>query len=166
MKPLLAVLVATLALGAEPVRYELEGNELKLPGPVVFAINSDKLKPESDAVLEHVKGYLQEKSYISLLRVEVHTDSMGDEKANQALSQERAAAVVAALVKKGIACERLIAVGFGGSKPIAANDTPEGRATNRRTVFANAALKGHAIGGLPVDGGGKVVATCVKPDAG
>ena len=162
MTALISLVAATLVLGAEPVRYELEGNELKLPGPVVFAVNSDKLKPESDAVLEHVKGYLEAKSSITLLRVEVHTDSMGDEKANQALSEERAAALVAALVKKGIACERLIAVGFGGTKPISANDTPEGRATNRRTVFANAALKGRAIGGLPVDGGGKVVATCGK----
>lgn len=162
MRALVTLMVATLALGAEPVRYELEGNELKLPGPVVFAVNSDKLKPESDAVLEHVKGYLEAKSYVSLLRVEVHSDSMGDEKANQQLSEARAAAVVAALVKKGVACERLLAVGFGGSKPIAANDTPEGRAANRRTVFVNAALKGRAIGGMPVDGGGKVVATCAK----
>jgi OOP family OmpA-OmpF porin len=162
MTSVIPLLVATLALGADPVRYELEGNELKLPGPVVFAVNSDKLKPESDAVLEHVKGYLEAKTYITLMRVEVHTDSMGDPKANQSLSEERAAAVVAALVKKGIACERLIAVGFGGTKPISANDTPEGRATNRRTVFANAALKGRPIGGMPVDGGGKVVATCGK----
>ena len=52
---------------------------------------------------------------------------------------------------------------FGGHKPIAANDTFEGREMNRRTVFANAALKGQPIGGMPVDGGGKVVASpCAK----
>lgn len=162
MTSLVTLLAATLALGAEPVRYQLEGNELKLPGPVVFAVNSDQLKPESDAVLEHVKGYLEAKSSITLLRVEVHTDSMGDERANQRLSEERAAALVAALVKKGIACGRLIAVGFGGTRPIAANDTPEGRATNRRTVFVNAALQGRPLGGMPVDGGGKVVPTCAR----
>ena len=152
-----------LVLGAEPVRYELQGNELKLPGPITFETNSDKLKPESDAVLEHVKGYLEAKSYITLLRVETHTDSMGDERANQALSEERAAAVVQALIKKGVECSRLLAVGFGGNKPISANDTPEGRALNRRTVFANAALKGRPIGGMPVDGGGKPVPSkCAK----
>jgi OOP family OmpA-OmpF porin len=153
-------LLASLVLGADPVRYELEGNELKLPGPVVFATNSAKLKDESNSVLEHVKGYLEAKTYITLMRVEVHTDSMGVESANQKLSEERAAAVVEALVKKGIACDRLIATAFGGNKPIAPNDTPEGRAANRRTVFANAALKGRPIGGMPVDGGGKVVPTC------
>ena len=152
-----------LVLGAEPVRYELQGNELKLPGPITFEMNSDKLKPQSDPVLEHVKGYLEAKSYITLLRVETHTDSMGDERANQALSEERAAAVVQALIKKGVECSRLLAVGFGGNKPISANDTPEGRVLNRRTVFANAALKGRPIGGLPIDGGGKAVPSkCAK----
>ncbi|MDP3153006.1 MAG: OmpA family protein [Archangium sp.] len=146
-----------LVLGAEPARYELQGNELKLPGPITFETNSDKLKPESDAVLEHVKGYLEAKTYITLLRVETHTDSMGMDSANQALSEERAAAVVQALIKKGVECSRLLAVGFGGNKPISANDTREGRALNRRTVFANAALKGRPIGGMPVDGGGKAV---------
>ena len=155
-----SLLTVMLVLSAEPVRYELEAGQLKLPGPVVFAINSAKLKDESDAVLEFVKGYLEAKPYVTLMRVEVHTDSMGMEGANQKLSEERAAAAVNALVKKGIACERLLAVAFGGSKPIAANDTPEGRALNRRTVFANAALNGKPIGGLPVDGGGKVVPTC------
>jgi OOP family OmpA-OmpF porin len=158
----LVLLAATLVLGAEPVRYELEGNELKVPGPVVFETNSPKLKVESDAVLEYVKGYLEAKSYITLMRVEGHSDSMGDGQANQKLSEDRAAAVVEALVKKGVACERLIAVGFGGTKPVAANDTAEGRATNRRMVFANAALKGRAIGGMPIDGGGKVAPTCTK----
>lgn len=163
MTSLVTLIAATLALGAEPVRYQLEGNELKLPGPIVFELNSAKLKDESHAVLDFVKGYLEAKSYISALRVEVHTDSMGDERANQSLSEERAAAVVEALVKKGVACDRLIAVGFGGNKPISANDTPEGRALNRRTVFANAALKGRPIGGMPLEGGAKLVPSkCAK----
>ena len=151
------VMLMAVVLGADPVPFELQGNELKLPGPILFETNSDKLKPESDAVLEHVKGYLEAKTYITLLRVETHTDSMGMESHNQALSEERAAAVVQALIKKGVDCSRLLAVGFGGHKPISANDTPEGRALNRRTVFANAALKGRPIGGMPVDGGGKAM---------
>lgn len=148
----------SLLLGADPVRYELEGNELKLPAPIVFDTGKASLKDESNSVLEYVKGYLEAKTYITLMRVEVHTDSRGDDQANLKLSEARAAAVVAALVKKGVACERLIAVGFGEQKPIASNDTPEGAAANRRTVFANAMLKDRAIGGMPVDGGG-VVAT-------
>lgn len=156
MISLLCLSLASLTLGADPVRYELAGNELKVPGPVVFETGSAKLKDQSYDVISFVQGYLEEKSYVSLLRVEVHTDSQGSDAANQKMSQARAAAVVEALVKRGIACERLIAVGFGESKPIAPNDSAEGRAQNRRTVFVNAALKGKPIGGLPVDGGGQV----------
>ena len=72
------------------------------------------------------------------------------------LSEKRALAVCATLVKLGVDCKRLIAVGFGSSKPVADNVTAEGKATNRRLIFVNAALRNHAIGGMPVDGGGKV----------
>jgi outer membrane protein OmpA-like peptidoglycan-associated protein len=69
------------------------------------------------------------------LKVEVqgHTDGVGTEKYNMGLSQRRANAVREYLIKKGgIAANRLTAVGFGKTKPIATNDTPEGRAKNRR----------------------------------
>jgi OOP family OmpA-OmpF porin len=66
------------------------------------------------------------------------------------------------LVTHGVDCKRLIAVGFGGSKPIAPNDSPEHKAENRRTVFVNAALRGHAIGGMPTDGGGDLAGDLCK----
>ena len=54
------VLVAlAVALGAAPVTYALEGGALKLPGPLVFEVGKATLKPESDAVLDFVKGYLE-----------------------------------------------------------------------------------------------------------
>ncbi len=102
----LLVAVVSLSVAADPVHYELEGNVLKAPGPVLFEVGNAKLKAESDAVLEFVKGYLEAKSYLSVLRVEVHTDDMGDRRANQELSEARAVAVVEALVKKGVACGR------------------------------------------------------------
>ena len=101
-------------------------------------------------------GYLADKTYISTLRIEGHTDDRGDAGANQALSEKRALAVAKALVAKGVDCKRLLPVGFGANKPIRPNDTPEGRAQNRRMDFVNAALRGRAIGGMPVDGGGVV----------
>jgi OOP family OmpA-OmpF porin len=67
-----------------------------------------------------------------LLRVEGHTDDRGDEAANQALSERRAAAVRAALIAEGIAPERIVAVGYGESRPAAPNATPADRARNRR----------------------------------
>ncbi|HPF25547.1 MAG TPA: OmpA family protein [Steroidobacteraceae bacterium] len=62
-----------------------------------------------------------------------HTDSSGDADQNRTLSQERAAAVRSALIERGIAAERLTARGFGADNPRSSNDTPEGRAENRRT---------------------------------
>ena len=103
-----------------------------------------------------MKDYLDAKDHISSMRIEAHTDSQGAETVNQLLSEKRAVAIAAALVRKGISCKRLLPVGFGSTKPIAVNDTPEGRASNSRTVFATAALRGRPIGGMPLEGGGKL----------
>ena len=135
--------------------FKQENGHLAIPGPVLFETGKAVLKPESDAVLDVVKQYLEAKPDITLLRIEGHTDNVGIAADNMKLSQDRSMAVAHWLVGKGIACKRLIAVGFGDTKPIADNKTPEGRESNRRTWFVNAELKGKAIGGAPVDGGGK-----------
>ena len=136
--------------------YKLEGNQLVLPSEISFKTGSDQLTESSEAALLHVKNYLIEKSYISTLRVEVHTDNQGDENANLLLSEKRALSIGRWLVAHGVDCKRILCVGFGDSKPVAVNSTPEGRAQNRRVAFVNAALRERAIGGMPLDGGGKV----------
>lgn len=137
--------------------FSIENNKLVLPSPIVFETGSDKLKAESDVALAHIKQFLDAKTYISLLRIEGHTDNSNDAQANQVLSEKRALAVVNALVQRGVDCKRLLAVGFGGTKPIAANNSPENRAQNRRIEIHITMLRGKAIGGMPTDGGGKVV---------
>jgi OOP family OmpA-OmpF porin len=134
--------------------YTLEGNEVKVEGAVAFADGSDRLLPASEKALDAVKTYLDDKQYITTLRVEGHTGEGADAAASQALSERRALAVARRLVEKGVDCKRLVAVGFGGTKPVAPDDSPENRAKNRRIVFANAALRGRLIGGMPADGGG------------
>jgi outer membrane protein OmpA-like peptidoglycan-associated protein len=67
------------------------------------------------------------------IRVEGNTDSTGDPGINAILSQKRAQAIVDYLVMKGVPQNRLVARGNGSSKPVAKNDTAEGRAQNRRT---------------------------------
>jgi len=67
--------------------------------------------------------------------VEGHTDAIGGESANMKLSQARAESVQAYLVGKGVPADRLEAVGFGPTKPIATNKTEKGRGQNRRTEF-------------------------------
>ena len=136
--------------------YKLEGNEVKISRPVLFETGSDKLTGESTAALEIIKQYLTDKSYISTLRVECHDDNTGNEAAKQLLTEKRAFAVCKKLVEMGVDCKRLIAVGFGSTKPVADNSTPEGKAQNRRVSFFNAALRGRLIGGMPADGGGQI----------
>jgi len=134
----------------------LEGNRIKLPGPIVFKTGTADLDPVSDEVLEIVFDYMFEKPAITLLRVEGHTDNVGGKEPNQQLSEKRAMAAARWLVAKGIDCHRIIPVGFGENKPTATNNTDEGRSQNRRVDFVNAELKGKAIGGMPKDGGGHI----------
>jgi len=89
------------------------------------------LRPESEAVLAQVAALLKSEPDWKM-KIEGHTDSTGTKQGNQALSQQRAAAVVAWLVKDGIAASRLTAVGMGDTQPIADNTTDAGRARNRR----------------------------------
>lgn len=138
------------------MNFEVENGQLRLPGPVVFESGKAILKPESDAVLDIVRQYLEAKPAITLLRIEGHTDNVGVPADNQRLSELRSMAVAQWLIAKGVSCKRLLPVGFGQDKPVADNTKPEGREQNRRTAFVNAELKGKAIGGMPVDGGGKV----------
>ena len=67
--------------------------------------------------------------------VQGHCDNTGSDNVNDPLSQKRAEAIVAALVKQGISMDRLTAVGKGSHSPIADNSTAEGRAKNRRVEF-------------------------------
>jgi OOP family OmpA-OmpF porin len=70
-----------------------------------------------------------------VITVEGHTDSIGSEEANKSLSQQRAQAVVDYFIGSGLDANLLNAVGYGGTKPIATNDTAHGRAQNRRIHF-------------------------------
>ena len=98
---------------------------------IEFDTGKATLKPESQKVLGDVLSLLQAQPEWKM-RIEGHTDSTGSKAGNQALSQQRAAAVVGWLLKNGISTARLAAAGLGDTKPIADNGTDEGRAKNRR----------------------------------
>ncbi len=134
-----------------------EGNKLTLPGAIVFKTGKADIDEISYPVLDLVKGYLDAKPAVTKLRIEGHTDNVGDPKKNLELSGARAFAVAKYLVGKGVDCKRLVPTGFGDTKPVADNKTDEGKAQNRRTDFINAELKGKAIMGMPVDATAPVV---------
>lgn len=143
---------------AKVTHFEKKGEQLTLPGPVVFQTGSDVLAPESDDVLTIVYNYLKETPKVTLLRIEGHTDNTGDPIANQTLSEKRAMSVARWLTAKGINCNRLLPVGFGQAKPVAGSltaQTPDEKSQNRRVSFFDAAIQGKPIAGKPVDNGGR-----------
>ena len=98
---------------------------------VLFDFDRSNLRPEADAILAPVLEMLQRDPSLSV-DIEGHADWMGSDDYNIRLSQRRAQAVVDWLVARGIARERLNAVGKGEREPIASNETAEGRQLNRR----------------------------------
>jgi OOP family OmpA-OmpF porin len=100
---------------------------------VLFETGKATLKEESYARLSDLLEYMTAKESV-VIELSGHTDSMGAEVANQRLSENRAIAVKRYLVSRGIAAGRIDAVGYGESRPIASNNTAEGRRENRRTV--------------------------------
>ncbi len=101
---------------------------------VHFPFDSWKVDPKYYPEIERFAKFLKENPNIKV-EIQGHTDSIGSERYNLILSQKRAEAVKDILVKKyGISPDRIIAKGYGESKPIASNKTPEGRAKNRRVI--------------------------------
>ncbi|HEU4642978.1 MAG TPA: OmpA family protein [Gemmatimonadaceae bacterium] len=99
---------------------------------IYFAFASDSIRPQSEPVLREIAAAMQRHPEWKL-RLEGHTDSIGDAAANLELSRRRVEAAKRALVERHqVAPDRLTTAGFGKSRPIATNATPEGRARNRR----------------------------------
>jgi outer membrane protein OmpA-like peptidoglycan-associated protein len=124
-----------LAVGVPDTRNKLLKEGRFVTQGILFTSGSDQIKPESYGILKEIAGLLEESPSIRV-KIIGHTDSDGNEKSNLLLSQQRAAAVKAALVNDlGIKPERLEIDGKGQAKPIADNKTKEGKAQNRRVEF-------------------------------
>lgn len=105
---------------------------------IYFDTDEDRLKDESGPVLEQVQALLEARPGLRLV-VAGHTDAEGADAHNLDLSKRRAAAVVAWLVERGIAADRLHPEGHGEGRPVAGNDSAAGRALNRRVELREAA---------------------------
>lgn len=121
---------ALLSMGFEKTD---EGFVLNLPGPLLFETGSDVLSDGAKAVLAKLASDLRALD-ISSLRLFGHTDNVGTADFNRALSGRRAEAVAVAMIGFGFAPDKLERRGFGFERPLASNDTPEGRAKNRRVA--------------------------------
>ncbi len=114
------------------VKQEARGMVITLSGSVLFTSGKSDLLPAAQIKLNEVATALTEQDPESKMVVEGHTDSQGGADFNQKLSQQRAQTVRDYLVSRGIASDRISAEGFGPTRTIGDNATPEGRANNRR----------------------------------
>lgn len=111
-----------------------EGYVLNLPGPLLFETGSNVLNDSAKVRLSTLARDLR-KLEIGKLRLFGHTDNVGSAEFNRSLSSKRAEAVAQAITPYGFTLENVERRGFGFDRPLASNDTPEGRASNRRVAI-------------------------------
>lgn len=118
--------------GGKDLYDDLAANGRVATQGIYFDTGSDRLRPESTPTLKEIGTMLKDHPDLRIA-IEGHTDNVGQAATNQTLSEKRAAAVRQHLVESyGIEASRLEASGFGATKPVAPNETPEGRQSNRR----------------------------------
>ena len=123
--------LAAHSLAAHSETHDTDRGLVLTLGDVVFDPGKASLQPSAMTAIDRLAqllGVYPERS----VRIEGHTDSVGDAAANQALSERRAAAVRDALVARGVEAARIESVGYGATRPIADNRTEGGRQKNRR----------------------------------
>ncbi len=123
-----------IAKGAVPLYDKLLTDGKFVTNGITFDVNKAIIKPESSGTINYVVDMMKAHPDLKF-SVEGHTDCDGDDAFNQKLSEQRAQEVVRSIVLMGIDPGRLTGKGFGESKPISPNNTPEGKATNRRVEF-------------------------------
>lgn len=99
---------------------------------VFFVTGKASLQKESTPELNELAEAMAFKESLTI-EISGYTDNVGDEAANQKLSEARANAVRSFLIRKGISSSRIKAIGYGETRPVADNNTPDGRKKNRRT---------------------------------
>ncbi|HEY6881288.1 MAG TPA: OmpA family protein [Polyangiales bacterium] len=119
--------------GCPPAR--IERGQIRILEQIQFKFNSAEILPVSDGILSAVQQIFEEHPEITKVSVEGHTDNIGSAKYNKELSEQRVRSVLYWLTSHGVEPIRLTSQGFGLERPIAPNDTEEGRQQNRRVEF-------------------------------
>jgi outer membrane protein OmpA-like peptidoglycan-associated protein len=114
---------------------------LNMPSNITFASGSSDLNARFFRVLDSVSLVLK-KYDKTIVEFAGHTDSVGSESSNQALSERRANTVAQYLIGRGLKTERVIVIGAGESRPVASNATEDGRSLNRRVELTLMPLEG------------------------
>lgn len=123
-----------IAKGAVPLYDKILSDGKFVTHGIKFDVNKATIKSESMGTINYVYTMMKDNPNLNF-SVEGHTDSDGDNSLNQSLSDQRAKAVMNQLISMGIAESRLKYKGWGETKPMSDNNTPEGKANNRRVEF-------------------------------
>ncbi|MFZ5468395.1 MAG: OmpA family protein [Myxococcota bacterium] len=113
----------------------LKKEKIEIKKQVHFATNLDVILPDSAQLLDQVAATILENPQLTMIRIEGHTDSQGEDAYNMDLSERRARSVYRALLERGVDPVRLKSQGLGETKPIASNKNAKGRQLNRRVEF-------------------------------
>jgi outer membrane protein OmpA-like peptidoglycan-associated protein len=127
--------VAKVEPPPKPKRVEVTADRITITEKIQFDYNKATIKPESHGLLDEIVAVIKDNPQIKKISIEGHTDGDGSDKYNLKLSDDRSKAVLQYLMDHGIDKGRLAAKGHGKAKPIASNDTDEGKEKNRRVEF-------------------------------
>ncbi|MCB9676161.1 MAG: OmpA family protein [Alphaproteobacteria bacterium] len=116
-------------------RIRVEEKQIVILDKVFFETAKAVIKPESFGLLDEVATTILTNPQVGRVEIAGHTDNQGSESYNQRLSQQRAESVREYLIGKGVDPQRLVAAGYGETRPIDTNRTPTGRERNRRVEF-------------------------------
>ncbi|RLB60190.1 MAG: OmpA family protein [Deltaproteobacteria bacterium] len=141
----------------QPWNQASQDDRVYYTGKVVFDTGRHAIRPEAEAVLRQLLAWLQANPDVSRVRLEGHTDTRASDEYNQKLSERRSIAVADWLVDNGFDHNRLLAVAFGESRPLATNDSAVGRQENRRSSFHVAEVGGRRFKGQDPTAGGLVL---------
>ena len=117
------------------IRVDRATRQIRILEPVYFATNSHQIQSRSFPLLDEMAMIVTARPELGRVSIEGHTDDRGRDVYNQVLSERRTQSVRDYLVEHGVPAERVEAHGFGETRPIAPNNTPAGRAENRRVEF-------------------------------
>jgi outer membrane protein OmpA-like peptidoglycan-associated protein len=110
-------------------------DKIKINDVIYFDTGKDSIQARSDDLLSELAAVIVAHPELKKLRIEGHTDDVGNDALNLKLSDKRARSVMSALVSRGVEASRLDARGFGEMYPLAPNTSEEGRSQNRRVEF-------------------------------
>jgi len=118
-----------------PPRVEVRDNKVVITEKIQFDYDKATIKDASAGLMTEIATVIKQNPQIKKLRIEGYASSEGDLQHNQTLSENRSKAVQAYLIKLGVPAGQLASAGYGEDKPVADNNTPDGREANRRVEF-------------------------------